>query len=135
MTTHTIPKGKYNATILAFLQAQERPSSAYDILDALHGEGLKAPMQIYRALAKLEAAGLVHKLPKSNSWIACHSHHHDIRQLLILLSCQSCGTVTEIEDTKLQNMLVRITNETKFDMPAQTIEVDGICRPCKDSDA
>ena len=134
MTNHPIPTGKYNAAILAYLAEQDRPRSAYDILDALRDEGIKAPMQIYRALAKLEAVNLVHKLPKSNSWMACHTHHHNAQQLLLLLSCQSCGIVAEIEDDTLQTALAKVTQNSAFDMPAQTIEVDGVCKPCKDGD-
>ena len=135
MTEQQLPKGKFIASILSFLSQQEKPQSAYDILDALRDEGAKAPMQIYRALAKLEEAGLAHKLPKSNGWIACHSHHHhEEAQLLVLLSCQSCGTVAEHEDTSLQSALISLANKSKFEAPAQTIEVDGTCLPCQTKD-
>ena len=77
--------GKFTGPILRYLQAQDKPRSAYEILDELREHGAKAPMQIYRALAKLEEAGLAHKLPKSNGWIACDGHHHDsVKQMLIL---------------------------------------------------
>ena len=132
MTNHPIPTGKYNAAILAYLAEQDRPRSAYDILDALRDEGIKAPMQIYRALAKLEAVNLVHKLPKSNSWIACDGHHHDeVQDMLLLLSCQSCGAVEEVHDTTFQKAISSLTKKTHYDLPAQTIEVDGYCQPCK----
>ena len=136
MRQSDIPSGKYNAAILRFLQAEGMPRSAYDILEALREEGAKAPMQIYRALAKLETAGLAHKLPKSNSWIACHSHghHHDeVENLLVLLSCQSCGTVAELQDDRLQSALRQVTTDKQFNLPAQTIEVDGLCHPCQNN--
>ena len=91
--------GKFAPIVLAHLQNCETPQSAYDILAALRDQGAKAPMQIYRALDKLAEAGLVHKLAKSNGWIACDGHSHDIQNpLLLLLSCQNCGTVEEAED-------------------------------------
>lgn len=132
MTDQPLPKGKFVASILSYLSHQEKPQSAYDILDVLRDEGAKAPMQIYRALAKLEEAGLAHKLPKSNGWIACHGHHHhDDAHHLVLLSCQSCGTVAEHEDKTLQSALISLAKKSQFDAPAQTIEVDGTCRPCQ----
>lgn len=132
MTEQQLPKGKFIASILSFLSQQEKPQSAYDILDALRDEGAKAPMQIYRALAKLEQAGLVHKLPKSNSWIACDGHHHDeVQEMLLLLSCQSCGAVEEVHDTTFQQAISALIEKTRYDLPAQTIEVDGLCLPCK----
>ena len=134
MTEHHIPKGKFITSILSFLNDQDKPQSAYGILDALRDEGVKAPMQIYRALAKLEEAGLAHKLPKSNSWIACHSHHHDEAKLLILLSCQRCGTVAEHEDKMLQSALLSLAEKSQFNALAQTIEVEGACLPCQTED-
>ena len=124
--------GKFTAPILQYLQSQDKPRSAYDILDNLRDMGAKAPMQIYRALAKLEEAGLAHKLPKSNGWIACDGHDHDhVSQMLILLSCQSCGTVAEVQDKPLQQAMSALSDKKQFDLPAQTIEVDGLCQPCQ----
>ena len=124
--------GKFTRPILTYLQSQDRPQSAYDILDNLRDQGAKAPIQIYRALAKLEAAGQVHKLPKSNSWIACEGHdHHLLEELLILLSCQSCGTVEEVRDATIHKAMTDLTQKRQFDLPAQTIEIDGYCNPCK----
>ena len=127
--------GKFTAPILAYLQSQDRPRSAYDILDVLRDKGAKAPMQIYRALAKLEQAGLAHKLPKSNGWIACDGHHHHtVQQMLLLLSCQSCGAVEEVHDAHFQQAITALTRKTHYDLPAQTIEVDGLCQPCRTDD-
>lgn len=124
--------GKYGLAILTYLQDADRPQSAYDILDALRDEGVKAPMQIYRALEKLQKAGLVHKLAKSNGWIACDSDdHHHSDDILVLLSCQQCRSVAEIEDSDFQSALTKLSSEKAFTMPAQTIELDGLCAPCE----
>ena len=132
MTDNRSRLGKFTAPVLDYLQDQDKPCSAYDILDELRDKGAKAPMQIYRALAKLEEAGLVHKLPKSNSWIACDGYHHDeVQEMLLLLSCQSCGAVEEVHDTTFQQAISALIEKTRYDLPAQTIEVDGLCQPCK----
>ena len=132
MTDNQTRLGKFTAPVLDYLQTQDKPRSAYDILDELRDKGAKAPMQIYRALAKLEEAGLVHKLPKSNSWIACDGHHHDeVQDMLLLLSCQSCGAVEEVHDTTFQKAISSLIKKTRYDLPTQTIEVDGYCQPCK----
>ena len=132
MTKSSPLDGKFTQPILMYLQSQDKPRSAYDILDHMRDKGARAPVQIYRALAKLEEADLVHKLPKSNGWIACDGHHHDaVTQMLLLLSCQSCGAVEEVHDKHVQTALTALTEKTDFDLPAQTIEVDGLCKPCK----
>ena len=132
MTKKPDISGKFTAPILYYLQSQDRPRSAYDILDNLRDKGAKAPMQIYRALAKLEEAGLAHKLPKSNGWIACDGHEHGhAGQMLILLACQACGTVNEVHDKPLQQAMSALSTKQQFDLSAQTIEVDGLCQPCQ----
>ena len=40
----------------------DRPLSAYNILDALRDQGIRAPLQVYRALAKLVERGAVHRI-------------------------------------------------------------------------
>jgi hypothetical protein len=43
----------------------------------LRDDGFRAPLQVYRALDKLLAAGLVHRLESINSFVACaHPHPH-----------------------------------------------------------
>ncbi|HSM41507.1 MAG TPA: transcriptional repressor, partial [Afifellaceae bacterium] len=53
------------------LLAADGPLSAYDILDRLRDKGFRAPLQVYRALDKLLALGLVHRLESLNAFIAC----------------------------------------------------------------
>lgn len=126
---------KFTSDILEALSKQNKPQSAYDLLESLRDKGAKAPMQIYRALEKLETAGLIHKLPKSNSWIACDGHSHNApKDMFVILSCTSCGSATEIEDATIAKALDNISDRQSFDMPSQTIEVDGVCQPCKDKD-
>lgn len=127
--------GKFAPVVLRYLQSRDTPQSAYDILAALHHEGAKAPMQIYRALDKLAEAGLVHKLAKSNGWIACDGHSHDIQNpLLLLLSCQNCGTVEEAEDDHLASAFSALSNKVKFTLQTQSVEIDGLCENCDRTD-
>jgi Fur family zinc uptake transcriptional regulator len=39
------------ALVYEFLESHGKPASAYGILDALRQDGLKAPLQVYRALS------------------------------------------------------------------------------------
>ena len=71
---------KNQALVLERLEAANSPLSAYELLDQLREEGIKAPLQIYRALEKLQAADLVHRLESLNSFVACaepHCHAHE----------------------------------------------------------
>ncbi|NRP75769.1 Zinc uptake regulation protein [Ensifer psoraleae] len=62
---------KNQSLVLAVLQSSEQPLSAYSILDRLREHGLKAPLQIYRALDKLLDAGRVHRLESMNAFVVC----------------------------------------------------------------
>ena len=55
------------------------PLSAYSILERLQGKGIKAPLQVYRALEKLIDFGLVHRLESLNAFVVC-DHHGDHAQ-------------------------------------------------------
>ena len=48
--------------VLGTLAHATAPMSAYDILDKLRGDGLRAPLQIYRALEKLTERAVEQKL-------------------------------------------------------------------------
>ena len=126
--------GKFAPSVLHYLQSCETPQSAYDILAALRDDGIKAPMQIYRALDKLAEAGLVHKLAKSNGWIACDGHSHDIQNsLLVLLSCQNCGIVEEAEDEHLASAFSALSDKVRFTLQSQSVEIDGVCKDCDET--
>ena len=53
---------KNQILVLDKLTAASKPQTAYSLLEQLKEHGLKAPPQIYRALDKLLALGLIHKL-------------------------------------------------------------------------
>lgn len=58
------------------LSQAEAPLSAYMLLAKLKGTGLRAPIQIYRALDKLMAYGLAHRIESLNAFVVC-SHPAD----------------------------------------------------------
>lgn len=65
--------------VLSVLEASGQPLSAYGILDRLREHGLKAPLQVYRALDKLLEIGRVHRLESMNAFVVCcHSLHRQL---------------------------------------------------------
>ncbi len=65
---------KNDKKVLSALGRSEKPLSAYDILDRARSDALKAPVQVYRALEKLESRGLVHRIEALNAFVACSEH-------------------------------------------------------------
>lgn len=112
------------------LTAADAPLSAYGILDVLRDDGLRAPLQVYRALDKLVEAGLVHRLESINAFVAC-SHPHDHRSRIIAFAiCGVCGQVTEFSDETVERRLGQWASEHGFRPDKTVIEIRGTCSGC-----
>ena len=59
---------RHQSLVLDALVRAEHPASAYALLDQLRGDGMRAPQQVYRALDKLIAYGLVHRVASLNAF-------------------------------------------------------------------
>ena len=110
------------------LVAAGQAASAYDILDALRAEGLKAPVQVYRALEKLTADGLVHRIESLNAYIACDRARHD--SAVAFAICENCGSVSEFTQPEVMAGLGEWASGQAFVTHQVTIELTGLCKPC-----
>ncbi|MBY5639356.1 transcriptional repressor [Rhizobium leguminosarum] len=118
--------------VLSVLESSEQPLSAYTILDRLRDDGLRAPLQIYRALDKLMEAGRIHRLESMNAFVVCcHSKHGQIHPRITAFEiCEACGKVNEFHDAKIEDTLGRRVKGTGFKIRSTTIEVHGLCSEC-----
>ena len=124
-----------NQLVLDTLHAARGPLSAYDLLDQLRDEGLRAPPQIYRALKWLTAAGLVHKLESANAYIACaHAKccggQRCASSQTVFLMCDSCGKVDEVAGSAIAGELDALLNKEDFTIRRASLEVHGTCNAC-----
>lgn len=112
------------------LNRAQGPLSAYALLDQLREKGFRAPLQVYRALEKLQSAGLVHRLESLNAFVACaHPHDHD-HGLMAFAICEGCGQVTEFSDAMIEERLGEWATKTGFHADHTTIEIRGRCGSC-----
>jgi Fur family zinc uptake transcriptional regulator len=112
------------------LNRAQGPLSAYTLLDQLRDHGFRAPLQVYRALDKLQSAGLVHRLESLNAFVACaHGHDHD-HGLVAFAICSDCGQVTEFSDDMIEERLAAWAGKTGFHAAKTTIEIRGHCADC-----
>ena len=114
--------------VLESLVAAGTPLSAYAILDDLRPRGLKAPLQVYRALNRLVETGRVHRLESLNAFIACCHDEHD--RLAVFLICQRCGTVDEEGAPALQDGIAALARSHDFATQSVVLEIKGLCRRC-----
>jgi Fur family zinc uptake transcriptional regulator len=92
---------KNDRKVLSALGRAVKPLSAYDILDRARSDALKAPVQVYRALQKLESRGLVHRIEALNAFVACREHdetcsereHRHAEHRPGFVICRDCGSV------------------------------------------
>ncbi|OJF89867.1 Fur family transcriptional regulator [Pararhizobium antarcticum] len=118
--------------VLSVLQSSDQPLSAYGILDRLRGDGLKAPLQVYRALEKLLEAGRIHRLESKNAFVVCcHSRHGQIHPRITAFEiCEACGKVNEFHNTEIEDALTRHARSSGFKVRSSTIEIHGLCAGC-----
>ena len=120
---------KNQALVYEALNQADQPVGAYDLLDKLRKHGLKAPLQIYRALDRLIELKVVHRLESLNAWTTCCDANHDTAPVFVI--CDDCGNVTEHIDSKLSLSLENISTKNGFIPERPIIEIHGRCGDCR----
>jgi len=127
---HTLTKNQ--SLVFNCLSNSKGPKSAYELLDELRGDGLKAPLQIYRALEKLQEFDLVHRLESLNSFVACsHPNCHEQNALTAFAICEKCDAVSEFSDDQVEKRLSIWADDREFQTSKTSLEIRGICKECR----
>ena len=126
------PLTKNQILVLNTLIAAPKPLTAYSLLDRLKEHGIKAPPQIYRALEKLLAVGLIHKLESINSFVACQ-HSDCAHQIAGFAICDGCDQVSEIIDDNLESQIRSVAKTAGLVPRKSTMEIHGLCSSCADN--
>ena len=104
------------------------PLKAYEILDKLKEQGVRAPMTVYRALDGLEEKGHIHKLDGLNAFVLCnHEGPHVVQTFLV---CDSCSTVQELEVVAVEADIAPAVHAANFSMHTARLEIKGNCDSC-----
>ena len=127
---------RYTPVRRATVEALSRASRPVTIVEILAAARSKlAQSSVYRTLAVLEDAGVVHRLPGGAPGFARYElaeslteHHHH-------LVCMSCGTV---EDLPASNRLEKtvalaaaeVTAGTGFKLHGHRLDLVGVCSRC-----
>ncbi|MBB3260570.1 Fur family zinc uptake transcriptional regulator [Paraburkholderia bannensis] len=116
--------------VLELLLASGRATKAYSLLDEMRQiHPGSAPPTVYRALDFLLSAGLIHRIESINAFAVCH----DLTQCQhgILVVCQQCGNVTELDEPKLRQALVAQIEAAGYRLSGDGIELKGVCAQCQ----
>jgi len=135
--------------VLGVVLAADAPIGAYAILDQLKGlRGSAAPPTVYRALEFLLEQQLVHRVERLNAFVACAvpsegseaahdhahcAHHHEGSAQPQFLICGRCGSVAELADEAVAQVLAGAARRQGFAPARMTIEIEGTCHRCAES--
>ena len=122
---------KNQQIIFDLIDKSSEPLKAYSILFNVQKKGIKAPLQVYRALDKLVAIGKIHKIESRNAFIACQNSSCQISKATAFSICESCEQVSEISNNKLSKYLSNFVDETGMKFTKYNLEFFGLCKKCK----
>jgi Fur family zinc uptake transcriptional regulator len=122
---------KNQQIILNLIVKSSEPLKAYSILFNVQKKGIKAPLQVYRALDKLVEIGKIHKIESRNAFIACQNSSCQISKATAFSICESCENVSEISNSKLSKYLANFADETGMKYNKYNLEFFGLCKKCK----
>ena len=122
---------KNQQIVLDFIEKSSEPLKAYSILYSVKKQGIKAPLQVYRALDKLVELGKIHKIESKNAFVACKNSNCEITKATAFSICEKCEKVTEINNSKLSNYLSDFQDTTGMKYNKYNLEFFGICKKCK----
>ena len=122
---------KNQKIVFNLLQSSGEPLKAYSILDSLKKEGLKSPLQVYRALDKLVELGKIHKIESRNAFIACHNSSCQVSKATAFSICEICEKVTEISSSSLSKYLTNFKDKDGMKYSKYNLEFFGLCKKCR----
>ena len=123
-------RGRNQQLVLEALRQADKPLGAYELLRRLRGLGVYAPLQVYRALDRLIAEGIVHKIESVSAYALCTHAGCASEGHAVFSVCTRCGLATETHDASLARLLARLARRQRFQVQATTVELSGICEAC-----
>ena len=121
---------KNQQIIFDLIDKSPEPLKAYSILFNVQKRGIKAPLQVYRALDKLVEIGKIHKIESRNAFIACQNSSCQISKATAFSICESCEKVTEINNSNLSKYLTGFKDKNGMKYNKYKLEFFGLCKKC-----
>ena len=121
---------KNQQIIFDFIEKAKEPLKAYSILFNVQKKGIKAPLQVYRALDKLIEIGKIHKVESRNAFIACQNSSCQISKATAFSICEVCEKISEISNSKLSKYLSNFSDNTGMKYSKYNLEFFGLCKKC-----
>ena len=121
---------KNQKIIFDIIYNSSEPLKAYTILFNVQKKGIRAPLQVYRALDKLVEIGKIHKIESRNAFIACQNSSCQISKATAFSICENCEKVSEISNSKLSKYLSSFVDKSGMKYSKYNLEFFGLCKKC-----
>ncbi|MDB3903555.1 transcriptional repressor [Candidatus Pelagibacter sp.] len=121
---------KNQQIIFDIIDKSSEPLKAYAILFNVQKKGIKAPLQVYRALDKLVEIGKIHKIESRNAFMACQNSSCQISKATAFSICEVCEKISEISNSKLSKYLSNFSDNTGMKYSKYNLEFFGLCKKC-----
>ena len=125
---HSLSKNQQ--IIFDLIDKSPEPLKAYTILFNVQKKGIKAPLQVYRALDKLVEIGKIHKIESRNAFVACKNSKCEISKATAFSICEKCEKVTEINIPKITKVLFAFKDKSGMSCKKYNLELFGLCKKC-----
>jgi len=122
---------KNQQIVLDFVEKSSEPLKAYSILFNVQKKGLKAPLQVYRALDKLVEIGKIHKIESRNAFVACKNSSCQVSKATAFSICEICEKITEISSSSLSKYLTNFKDKDGMKYSKYNLEFFGLCKKCR----
>ncbi|MBB4002229.1 transcriptional repressor [Aurantimonas endophytica] len=114
------------------LEAARTPLSAYALLAALRGQGITAPLTVYRALERLVLEGRVHRLESLTAYVVCRHPSEHAGGSAVFAICRDCGIAEELVQPAAFARLREAGERHGFATDEASIELRGYCAACRE---
>ena len=122
---------KNQQLILEIIEKAKEPLKAYSILFNVQKKGLKAPLQVYRALDKLVEIGKIHKIESRNAFVACKNSSCQVSKATAFSICEVCEKITELSSSSLSKYLTNFKDKDGMKYSKYNLEFFGLCKKCR----
>ena len=122
---------KNQQIVLDLVEKSSEPLKAYTILFNVQKKGIKAPLQVYRALDKLVEIGKIHKIESRNAFVACKNSSCQVSKATAFSICEVCEKITEISSSSLSKYLTNFKDKDGMKYSKYNLEFFGLCKKCR----
>lgn len=103
-----------------------RAAKAYELLDLLRADGVKAAPTVYRALHELRDKGLVQHIVSQRTFVALREPEEDLEQKVTFI-CEDCGEARTMESKQLISALKSQARKSGFSVKSYHVEIATSC--------